>query len=44
MMENQACAAAFLHCCLKGKELREREIREDASKGFGRSEMRHIII
>lgn len=40
VMKNQACADSFLKCCLKGEDLRQKKIREDAQKGFGRSEMR----
>lgn len=39
-MKNQACADAFLQCCLKGERLRQKKIQEDAQKGFGRSKIR----
>lgn len=39
-MKNQACADAFLKCCLEGEDLRKNKTQADAQKGFGRSEMR----
>nr|AIA08678.1 complement component 4 [Miichthys miiuy] len=35
--ENPLCADAFLKCCLEGERLRQKQIQEDALKGFGRT-------
>lgn len=35
--DNPLCADAFLKCCLEGESLRQKQIQEDALKGFGRS-------
>lgn len=37
--ENRACAEVFLKCCLEGERLRQKKLREDSLKGFGRSKM-----
>ncbi|KAG8010142.1 Complement C4-B, partial [Nibea albiflora] len=34
---NSSCADAFLKCCLEGERLRQKQIQEDALKGFGRT-------
>lgn len=39
MEENRACAEVFLKCCLEGERLRQKKLREDSLKGFGRSKM-----
>lgn len=37
--ENRACAEVFLKCCLEGERLRQKKLREDSLKEFGRSKM-----
>uniref|UniRef100_A0A7N6AWB9 Complement 4B (Chido blood group) n=1 Tax=Anabas testudineus TaxID=64144 RepID=A0A7N6AWB9_ANATE len=37
VMKNQACADAFLKCCLEGEDLRKNKTQADAQKGFGRT-------
>ncbi|XP_068425600.1 complement C4-B [Clinocottus analis] len=34
---NPACADAFLKCCLEGEALRQKQIREDALNGLGKT-------
>ncbi|KAF0045303.1 hypothetical protein F2P81_001832 [Scophthalmus maximus] len=35
--KNLVCAEAFLKCCLEGMRLRQKKMREDAKRGFGRT-------
>ncbi|XP_039974312.1 complement C4-B isoform X2 [Xiphias gladius] len=37
VQRNQACADAFLKCCLEGERLRRKKIQEDVQKGLGRT-------
>lgn len=37
--QNQACADAFLKCCLAAEKLRKKKMQEDAQSGLGRSKM-----